>query len=109
MRRASGNAKGPAPTGNFQSDLLVTCLNKLAASTASDSLRNVKIGMKAKSTVADADMSMAGRALERAAARARQLSEQTGTPLYVLKDGRVVDLNRSSGGSYLLREERSGK
>ena len=54
-------------------------------------------------------MSMAGRALERAAARARQLSEQTGTPLYVLKDGRVVDLNRSSGGSHLLREERSGK
>jgi diaminopimelate decarboxylase len=32
--------------------------------------------------------------MERAAARARQLAEQTGTPLYVLKDGRVVDLNR---------------
>jgi hypothetical protein len=65
--------------------------------------------MKTKSTVADADMSKAGRALERAAARARQLAEQTGTPLYVFRDGRVVDLNRQSAGSYALREGRSGK
>ena len=65
--------------------------------------------MKTKSTVADADMSKAGRALERAAARARHLAEQTGTPLYILKDGRVVNLNRQSGGSHVLREGRSGK
>ena len=65
--------------------------------------------MKTKSTVADADISKAGQALERAAARARQLAEQTGTPLYVFKDGRVVDLNRQPGGSYVLREGRSGK
>ncbi|MHB8522769.1 MAG: hypothetical protein ACYDH9_18695 [Limisphaerales bacterium] len=65
--------------------------------------------MKTKSTVADADISKAGRALKRAAARARELAEQTGTPLYVFRDGRVVDLNRQSGGSYLLREERSRK
>lgn len=65
--------------------------------------------MKTKSTVADADLAMAGLALERAAARARQLAEQTGTPLYVFQDGRVVDLNRQSGSSYLLREEHSGK
>ena len=65
--------------------------------------------MKTKSTVADADMSKAGRALERAAARARQLAEQTGTPLYVFRDGRVVDLNRQSAGNYALREGRSGK
>ena len=57
----------------------------------------------------DADMSKAGRALERAAARARQLAEQTDTPFYIFKDGRVVDLNRQTAGSYVLREGRSGK
>jgi hypothetical protein len=65
--------------------------------------------MKKKSTVADEDMSKAGRALERAAARARQLAQQTGTPLYIFRDGQVVDLNRQSMGNYALREGRSGK
>jgi hypothetical protein len=65
---------------------------------------------EAKTTaVADTDISKAGLALERAAARARQLAEQTGTPLYVFKDGRVVDLNRQPGGSYVQREGRSRK
>jgi len=54
--------------------------------------------MKKKSAVMDADLRNAGRALERAAVRARQLAEQTGTPLYVFKDGRVVDLNPQSKG-----------
>lgn len=65
--------------------------------------------MKSKPSAVDADMIKAGHALERAAARARQLAEQTGTPLYVFKDGRVVDLNRQSTGSYVLREGRSSK
>jgi hypothetical protein len=52
-------------------------------------------------------MSKAVYALERAATRARQLAEKTGTPLYILKDGRVVDLNRRPGNSYALREGRS--
>ena len=65
--------------------------------------------MKSKLTGADSDMVKAGRALERAAARARQLAEQTGTPLYVSKNGRVVDLNRQSSGSYVLHEGRSKK
>jgi nucleotide-binding universal stress UspA family protein len=65
--------------------------------------------MRTKSTVMEADMAKAGRALERAAARARRLAEQTGTPLYIFRDGHVVDLNRQSGGSYVLREGRSGK
>ncbi len=60
--------------------------------------------MKTKSMGADADMSKAGRALERAAARARQLAEQTGTPLYVFRDGHVVDLNRQSRDGYVLRD-----
>jgi len=59
--------------------------------------------------VTDADMANAGRALERAAARARRLAEETGTPLYIFKDGHIVDLNRPSGGNYGLREGRSGK
>ena len=63
--------------------------------------------MKTKATAADADISKAWHAMERAAARARQLAEQTGTPLYILKDGRVVDLNRQPGNSYALREGRS--
>ena len=65
--------------------------------------------MKTKKPVTDVDLALAGRALERAAARARQLAEQTGTPLYVLQYGRVVDLNRQSGGNHLLREDHSGK
>ena len=65
--------------------------------------------MKKKSAVTDLDLCNAGRALERAAARARQLAEQTGTPLYFFKDGRVVDLNRQSGSTYVLRERPSGK
>ena len=65
--------------------------------------------MKTKTMVPDADMTKAGRALERAAARARRLAEQTGTPLYVFKDGHVVDLNRQTAGSYALRKGQSGK
>jgi hypothetical protein len=65
--------------------------------------------MKGKLAVPDADMAKAGRALARAAARARELAEQTGTPLYVFKGGRVVNLNPQSGGSYILREGRSRK
>jgi hypothetical protein len=65
--------------------------------------------MKTKSAVADADMAKAGRALERAAARARHLAEQTGTPLDIFRDGQVVDLNRQSGGGYGLREGHSRK
>jgi diaminopimelate decarboxylase len=30
-------------------------------------------------------------ALERAAKRARELAERTGTPCYVVRDGRIVD------------------
>ncbi len=54
-------------------------------------------------------MSLAGRALERAAAWARQLAEQTGTPVYIFKDGQVVDLNRKASGGYLLHEGHSGQ
>jgi hypothetical protein len=35
-------------------------------------------------------------ALKRAAVKARELAERTNTPLYVVKDGRVVNLNANS-------------
>ena len=85
----------------------VGALRKLGRTSGAGRARKQR--MKTKSTVADADMSKAGRALGRAAARARQLAEQTGTPLYIFKDGRVMNLNRPSGGSYVLREGRPGK
>lgn len=39
--------------------------------------------------VRDADLSKAGAALKRAAARARKVAEQTNTPLVVYEGGRV--------------------
>lgn len=40
----------------------------------------------------DRDMEGVDAALRRAARRARELGEQTGTPVYVLRDGEIVDL-----------------
>ena len=42
-------------------------------------------------------------ALRRAAKKARELSERTGTPLWVMKDGKIVDLLASK------RKPRRGK
>jgi len=50
--------------------------------------------MNQKSLAAlDRDLAAALPALRRAAAVARELSIKTGTPFYVMRDGRVVDLN----------------
>ena len=43
----------------------------------------------------DLDLLNVGIALRRAALKARELSRQTGTPCYVWRDGRVVDINTS--------------
>ena len=40
----------------------------------------------------DPDILAADAALRRAARRARELGRRTGTPVYVLKNGRIVDL-----------------
>jgi len=40
----------------------------------------------------DPDILAADVALRRAARRARELGRKTGTPVYVLKNGRIVDL-----------------
>jgi hypothetical protein len=65
--------------------------------------------MRKKTSSLDADLAKAGMALRRAAAKARQLAEQTGTPLYVLQGGRVVNLNEPPAGSYVLRESAKTK
>jgi diaminopimelate decarboxylase len=40
------------------------------------------------------DAKQTTRALERAARRARELAERTGTPCYVVRDGRIVDVTQ---------------
>ncbi len=42
----------------------------------------------------DTDIMHSEAALRRAAQRARELGERTGTPVYVLRDGKIVDLTR---------------
>jgi hypothetical protein len=41
----------------------------------------------------DPDIRGSFAALKRAAKRAKQLAEATGTPLYVIKNGKIVNLN----------------
>ena len=43
-------------------------------------------------TSKDPDILASAAALRRAAKRARQLGEQTGTPVYVLRRGKIIDL-----------------
>ena len=42
----------------------------------------------------DPDILAATAALRRAARRAREIGRKTGTPVYVLKNGRIVDLTK---------------
>ncbi len=59
----------------------------------------------AKRVVArDADLAKVEPALKRAAAQARRLAAQSGTPFYVWKGGRVVDLNKKSAGASSVSE-----
>lgn len=51
----------------------------------------------------DADLLGAQDALERAAARARRLAEETRTALYVVRDNRIVDLNARRPGRAGMR------
>ena len=48
---------------------------------------------KPKMNTTDPDILGSFPALRRAARAARRLAEQTGTPFYVLKGGRIVNLN----------------
>ena len=43
-------------------------------------------------TITDPDLAKVGVALRRAAAKARQLGFDTNTPVYVFRDGKIVDI-----------------
>jgi len=43
-------------------------------------------------TITDPDLAKVGVALKRAAAKARQLGFDTNTPVYVFRDGKIVDI-----------------
>ena len=47
---------------------------------------------KRRPSVIDPDLSKVGVALRRAAAKAKQLGLQTNTPVYVIRNGDIVDL-----------------
>jgi hypothetical protein len=51
--------------------------------------------MKTKFNISDPDLLGSFAALKRAARKARRLSIATGTPFYIWKNGKVVDLNAS--------------
>ena len=51
----------------------------------------------------DPDIIASEKALRRAARRALQLGIETGTPVYVLKDGKIIDLTKQK------RPRRKGK
>jgi len=51
--------------------------------------------IKRKRIIIDKETRGAWQALKRAAKRARALSEATGTPLFVVQDGKLIDLNRT--------------
>lgn len=57
--------------------------------------------------VRDSDLAKVGPALKRAAAYAKRLALQSGTPFYVWKGGRVVDLNKRSARAYAVRERKA--
>jgi len=47
---------------------------------------------KKSTTITDPDLAKVGVALKRAAANARELGFATNTPVYVYRDGKIVDL-----------------
>ena len=49
---------------------------------------------KRQPQITDPDLKRVLPALERAAARAREIAKQTHTPFYVYKAGKIVDLNK---------------
>jgi hypothetical protein len=64
--------------------------------------------MKSKTCLSrDPDIINSMKAMKRAARAARKLSIETGTPFYIWKDGKIVDLNR--GLKHAKKPRRAGK
>jgi hypothetical protein len=57
----------------------------------------------------DADVVMSAKALQRAAKRALELGLQTGTPVYVMKQGKIVDLTKEAGKHFVRGGKSEGK
>jgi hypothetical protein len=57
----------------------------------------------------DRDLAGALPALKRAAAAARRLSIETGTPFYVIENGQVVDRNATRSGRRVSRPARKAQ
>ena len=53
--------------------------------------------MTSKMNTIDPDIRGSLPAIKRAARRARSLGKATGTPVYAMKDGRIVDVNAIQG------------
>ena len=51
---------------------------------------------QARSQLADADMQAVPRALRRAADRAREIARQTGTPIIIVRDGILMEIDPDS-------------
>jgi hypothetical protein len=51
---------------------------------------------QARSELADADMQAVPRALRRAADRAREIARQTGTPIIIVRDGVLMEIDPDS-------------
>jgi len=49
------------------------------------------------------------RALRRAARKALELGIKTGTPVYVMKNGKIVDLTKDKSATKSLRTKRTSK
>ena len=49
------------------------------------------------------------RALRRAARKALELGIKTGTPVYVMKNGKIVDLTKAKTATTSLRTKRTSK
>ena len=59
--------------------------------------------MSGKIKSVDRDIRGSLAAMRRAARRARKLADSTGTPIYVLKKGKVVNLNSAAKGRSVRR------
>lgn len=55
----------------------------------------------------DPDLAKVGVALKRAAAKARQLGFDTNTPVYVFRDGKIVDIVAEEQGTHPLKKSRA--
>jgi len=57
----------------------------------------------------DPDLLQVGKALQRAALRAQELARQTGTPCYIWRDGRVVNIGAPVDATPVYTTEQTTK